>query len=325
MPTNSRLTLGQSPAGPCARRPRRHIARLAPWLLHAGLTSIALALLSPLRAGEPTEKASEAEPPRIAATRSTTVDRIAVQHASPRSASPVVDTTLIDTTLAAKKALSTCQERYAKISDYTCILLKRERHDGKLSAQSVMSMKARSRPHSIYMKFSSPNKGREAIYVKGRHNDQVVAHDVGLFKVIAGTVMLDPRGPRAMEGCRHPITEAGIGALIDTIARHWAIELTPGESKVTIHPSMTIGSRPCTMIESIHPTKQPHFLFHKVKLYIDHEYGLPVRFEAYDWPSRPGAPEPLMEEYVYVDLKLNVGLSDRDFDPNNQSYSFGRF
>jgi hypothetical protein len=53
--------------------------------------------------------------------------------------------------------------------------------------------------------------------------------------------------------------------------------------------------------------------------------GLPIRFEAYDWPKHKGAEPELAEEYTYSNLKLNVGLSDRDFDVANGAYSFGRF
>ena len=79
------------------------------------------------------------------------------------------------------------------------------------------------------------------------------------------------------------------------------------------------------MIETVHPSRQPHFLFHMVRLYVDHEHGLPIRFEAYDWPLKPGAAPELVEEYTYLDLRLNVGLGEHDFDPRNRSYSFGRF
>ncbi len=88
---------------------------------------------------------------------------------------------------------------------------------------------------------------------------------------------------------------------------------------------MRIGTHPCTMIEAIHPTKQPHYLFHMVRLYIDHEHKLPIRYEAFDWPSHPGASPELVEEYSYLDLRTNVGLGDHDFDPNSRAYSFGRF
>jgi hypothetical protein len=29
-----------------------------------------------------------------------------------------------------------------------------------------------------------------------------------------------------------------------------------------------------------------------------------------------------MEEYIYRDLKLNVGLQEKDFDPDNEEYDF---
>lgn len=230
-----------------------------------------------------------------------------------------------DPIAAAKQAIADCKTKFASVRDYTCTFFKRERIDGKLVSHHVMNMKARTSPTSIYFKFQKPNKGREAIYVAGRNSGKVLAHDVGIGKLIAGTMNLDPRGTMAMEECRHPITEAGIGALIDTVAKHWNAELKPGESQVAFDDSMRIGQHDCTMIESVHPLPHPNYLFHKVRLYIDREHGLPIRFEAYDWPKKPGAEPELMEEYTYLDLKTNVGLSNRDFDPSNTAYSFGRF
>jgi hypothetical protein len=230
-----------------------------------------------------------------------------------------------DTIMRAKAEIAACQERFRSVKDYTCTFLKRERIDGRLTAPHIMAMKARTSPNSVYVKFQQPNKGREAIFVRGRNRDRIVCHDVGLTKVLAGTMHLDPHGSMAMEENRHPVTEAGIGNLIDTVAKHWAVELTPGESVVTFHDDVKVGELRCTMIESVHPQRGPNFLFHKVKLFIDHEQGLPVRFEAFDWPKHPGAAPELVEEYSYVDLKLNVGLRDHDFDPANQQYSFGRF
>jgi Protein of unknown function (DUF1571) len=253
-------------------------------------------------------RVDRAEVPLIA-NRATAADRLASDHPVAR----------------AQQAIAECQKKYADVSDYTCTFVKRERVDGKLHAQHVMKMKARTRPKSIYFKFQTPNKGREAIYVAGRHNDKVVAHDVGLGRLIAGTMNLDPHGSTAMQANRHPVTEAGVGALIDNIVHYWALELTPQESVITFNPDMMIGPRRCTMIESVHPEREDRFLFHKVRLFIDHEQGLPIRFEAYDWPKHSGATPELVEEYSYLDLKLNVGLSEHDFDPANKSYSFGRF
>ncbi len=79
------------------------------------------------------------------------------------------------------------------------------------------------------------------------------------------------------------------------------------------------------MIETTHPREDPDFLFYQVRVYIDQELGLPIRFEAYDWPDGPDAEPVLVEEYSYTDLKVNVGLSDHDFDVSNAGYAFGRF
>ena len=149
----------------------------------------------------------------------------------------------------------------------------------------VLTMKVRSEPRSIYLKFQQPSAGREAIYIAGRNNGKVLAHDVGLNRLLAGTLHLDPNGGRAMEDCRHPISEAGIGPLLKTLETRWASELDPSESVVIFRNDQTVGSRRCTMIETTHPQQQPEFLFYRVRLFIDDEIGLPIHFEAYDWPS----------------------------------------
>jgi hypothetical protein len=272
----------------------------------------------------PSSKGTDEAPRRVA---STVGGNLSPTPAKPPAETPTPDPakTKNDPIAEALQAIAACQAQFAKVRDYTCTFYKRERIDGRMKAPAVMAMKARCQPHSIYFKFVSPNRGREAIYVAGRNRGRVVAHDVGIGKLFAGTMNLDPNGSTAMEDNRHPITEAGIGALIETVAKRWAAELTPEESQITINPGVRVGNRPATMIESGHARKRPEYLFHMVKLYIDHEHGLPIRFEAYDWPKRPGAPPELVEEYTYMNLKVNVGLAEQDFDPSNPQYAFGRF
>lgn len=249
---------------------------------------------------------------RPAATR----DRVGPAARPDAAADPITE---------AKRAIAACQARYDRLGDYTCTFFKRERlPNGRLTSQHVMLMKARTRPMGIYFKFLQPNAGREAIWAEGRFGNKAVVHDVGLGKLLAGTLHLDPRSKMAMEDCRHPINEAGLGHMIREISTRWAAEMKHGETVVTIRRDVRVGDRVCTMIESKHPERHPSYLFHKVKVYIDREHDLPIRFEAYDWPRRGGQAE-LVEEYSYVDLKLDTGLSEHDFDPNNRAYSFGRF
>jgi Protein of unknown function (DUF1571) len=314
---------GDSGGGP----ETRYYSTAAPPVDYEGPTPIQLARLGPedndrttiprTPAAQPVPPAQTHEPATLAAgpgPRSTT------PH-SPAASAPE-----LDSIVHAVKLMDDCQTRYEKVRDYTCVFYKRERMaDGRMSVQNEMHMKYRQRPASVYMKFVRPTPGREAIHVTGRNNGKAWVHDVGLGKLLAGTLSLDPSGSMAMEGCRHPITDAGIGHMISQIVEAWKLEMRRGETVVAIHPGSRVGNQTCTLIESTHPVKKPTYLFHKVKIYIDKEHGLPIRFEAYDWPKRPGLAGDLLEEYTYDKLRLNVGLTDHDFDPANKQYAFGRF
>jgi Protein of unknown function (DUF1571) len=261
--------------------------------------------------------AKPAEPPsRLAAAGNDTTTRAARKPETPPAPETPIE--------RANRIIAECQDRYQSVSDYTCTFLKRERISGKLIPAHVMTMKVRTKPQSIYLKFQQPARGREAIYIAGRHGGKVLAHDVGFNKLVAGTLALEPTSSRAMAECRHPITEAGIGPLLETISNRWAVELSPKETLVSF-ANMLVDEQHCLMIETTHPQQRPDFLFYRVRLYINKELGLPIRFEAYDWPRRRGAEPELAEEYTYRHLKLNVGLSDLDFDVANTAYSFGRF
>jgi Protein of unknown function (DUF1571) len=228
-------------------------------------------------------------------------------------------------TAKAIRIITDCQARYQTVNDYTCTFYKRERVDGHLTPLHVMTMKVRTKPQSIYLRFQRPAQGREAIYIAGRNRGKILAHDVGFNKILAGTLQIEPTSAQAMEDNRHPITEAGIGPLIETLAKRWSAELNPEDSKMAFRDDMLVGTRRCSMIESTHPHRRPHLLFHKVRVFIDQELGLPIRFEAYNWPKLPHSEAELTEEYSYSNLKLNVGLQDIDFDVANTAYSFGRF
>jgi hypothetical protein len=280
---------------------------------------------TPKPAAKTTSSTKSKEPrataPEKTASRVALAEKGAATGASGKAASTRNPEAPIDRAL---RIVGECQERYQSVNDYTCTFFKRERISGKLIPAHIMSMKVRTKPHSIYLKFQQPAQGREAIYIAGQHGGKVLAHDVGLNKLLGGTVRLEPTSARAMEDCRHPITEAGIGALLGTVKARWALELNPKDTVVAFE-DMLVGEHRCEMIETTHPEKSTRFLFHKVRLFIDKDLGLPIRFEAYDWPKRSGVQPELAEEYTYDNLKLNLGLTDADFDPANTAYSFGRF
>lgn len=294
-------------------------------LLLAGLTA--------LRADESPTDSDDLHEPIYRVTKQESLTKTATTAlVSPVSkpAVPQARHPLDDALDAATAALQKCTE---EVRDYTGVLVKRERVGGKLHEHEYMFVKVRHEsqtanaeiPFGVYLKFLRPSglKGREVIYVKGRNKGKLIAHEGGFKGRFTPSLYLDPNGTLAMMGQRYPITEIGIKRLCVKLLERGKRDRRMGPCEV-ITEQKTINRRPATRIEVTHPTKKPHLDFHIARIFVDNEFGIPVRYEAYDWPRVPGAApteNELIEEYTYVQLKFNVGLTDLDFDPKNPKYN----
>ena len=95
-----------------------------------------------------------------------------------------------------------------------------------------------------------------------------------------------------------------------------------GECEVKFFEGAKINDRSCTCIQVVHPVPRRNFLFHVARIFVDDELNLPVRYEAYDWPKNPDDGPQLSEEYTYLNIKVNNGFTDLDFDVANSNYQF---
>jgi hypothetical protein len=211
----------------------------------------------------------------------------------------------------------------ANIQDYSATLVKRERIGNVLGDSEYMFVKVRQKPFSVYTYFLSPDKkkGQEAIYVEGKNGGNIVGHGVGIQKMV-GTVRLNPLSHFAMKDNRYPITEIGLFNLTNKLIEIGEKDMLKGECEVKSAPGAKIKDRPCTLIEVVHPVPRRDFLFHKARVFYDDQLKIITRYEAYDWPAQPGGKPQLTEEYTYVDLKINNGFTDADFDENNPAYGY---
>ncbi len=164
--------------------------------------------------------------------------------------------------------------------------------------------------------------GREVIYVAGQNDGNLIAHEAKGLKALVGAVNLKPNSPMAMHGNRYPITELGILNLTKRLVEVGESDRKFGECEVQEYPNAKINNRTCTCIQVKHPIPRKNFRYHLARIYIDDELNVPIRFEAYDWPKEEGGQPLLLEEYTYVNVKLNAGLTDADFDPRNANYKF---
>jgi hypothetical protein len=206
------------------------------------------------------------------------------------------------------------------LNDYSAILVKRERIRGQLGGFESMSVKIRHRPFSVYVNFLGPAnlQGQEVIYNEGQNNGKLRAHKAHL----AGTVSLDPEGLFAMNGRHYPLTEIGLSNLVRRLIEVGDEDVHRDECEVTYLRGAKVNKRLCTVIQVVHPVPRDYFRFHLARIFIDDELRLPIRYEAHDWPRETGGPPELIEEYTYLDLKLNNGFTDEDFSTHNPNYHF---
>ncbi len=210
------------------------------------------------------------------------------------------------------------QAALQSVKDYSATFSKKE-IVGKKLIEQTMQIKMRQKPFSVYLKFATPHKGREVIYVDGLNKGKLLAHGTG-FQKIVGTLKLKPSSNLVMKENRYPITQIGIEKMLNAVVAIW--EKQASNSQVRYFPKAKIGKTSVRVIEVTHAKKTTTTpQFHMTRLYIDNQTQLPIRVQQYGFPKSGGKP-PLIEQYTYSNVKTNIGLASRDFDPKNPGYDY---
>lgn len=204
---------------------------------------------------------------------------------------------------------------YARIDDYVAIFHKQERVEGRLLPEETILFKFQ-KPFKVYMNWiGEPLNGAEALYVEGKNDNKLVAHRGGLLGIM--TLVLDPRASLAMQGNRHPITEAGFGFIIEEMRLNLDRALQHGEFELIQISDATFDGRPATVVEGkFSPHERRKYYTSRMVIHIDKELLLPVANSFYD---ELGV---LFEKYTFTDVKLNPRLTVMDFSRYNEAYRF---
>ena len=221
---------------------------------------------------------------------------------------------------AGLKMARASREALGEIKDYAADFYKQEVVGREVISQQ-MQIKIREEPFSVYIRFVKPHAGREVIYVEGQNDGNLLVHLTGLT-ALAGTLQLKPDSSKVLEENRYPFTMAGMRNLVETLVEQWESELLLKGVSVRMYPNAKVGSTECRVFESSYPAPQKGVKFHMTRLYIDKSNGLPARVEQFGFPTTTGAAAPIIEQYTFLDVKTNVGLSDIDFDEKNSKYDF---
>lgn len=195
---------------------------------------------------------------------------------------------------------------YERVDDYICVYEKIEKAISKGEEQKIrLSFR---KPFDVRMDWLD-TQGRvtqTAIYRPGFNDGKVLARENGLFGSLAGTLKLDPNESLALSESRHPITEVGIGKIIERaehdatnprIASHFdGEELLDGRPAYKFEFTATDNGAVGGLSEA-----------RKASLWIDRELKLPTKLELYDGANV------LLESHRFKGIRVNQKLGNKIF------------
>ncbi|TNE85690.1 MAG: DUF1571 domain-containing protein [Deltaproteobacteria bacterium] len=223
---------------------------------------------------------------------------------------PTADDAAAQSFADALRAMNSVAEN---LTDATFTMHKREWVDGGQGSWSVMEVKFRQ-PEDAYLHFvDGPNAGRMVLWKGPDWNNGKFRVDPGRFIPV---MSLDPNGSLAMRGNRHNIRELPPTVLIEKITRD-ALKVNDSP---TFKPNVTdlgttdVRGESSQCWEAVLPKEEDKsFYATKVRMCVNPKTNMVNSMRI--WDHEDGEMR-LVEQYDYVDFKINPGLSDQDFDPD---------
>lgn len=194
-------------------------------------------------------------------------------------------------TAAAPIAWSEVVAAYARVHDYTCLYEKEER---AISNGEPQTMRLYFRK-PLDVKLEWLNKKGDvdqiAVYRHGMNGGKLLARKGG-FGSVLGTMTLDPTDRRALADSKHPITEVGLGTIIERGSR----DIRDGRLAPSSPTEQAMAGR-----------QTYRFDLGATQIWIDPELKLPIQVEIHDGAGG------LMERHRFTKIRVNPGLTDQVF------------
>lgn len=260
-------------------------------------------------------------------------------------------------TPSAAELMSEAMKTIKAVDSYTGEFIKRERIKDDFDAEHTFYKF--KRPFKVYMKYIDPHPGQEVLYVRGENDNEIKAHK-GSFPDI--TVNLSPYGRAAMKGSHQPIMTFGLEVAIKIMTRIRKQAEAAGLDVYKVSDGGTAYGEPVWKIEAKLPSTGrtvkakddenlwqfakrvgqdmyvilhhnpdikspkdidegddvfvPDFYASRLEYMIGKNTKMLRREASWDHKGQT------YERYEYPVLKLNAGLTDKDFDPDNEEYDF---
>jgi len=216
------------------------------------------------------------------------------------------------------RVIAQMQAAATQLRDATYLFHKQEYANGRQQPAERIAVKYRA-PNDIYMQWLAPShKGRELLFRPGWNDDRL--------RISPGrwlpTINLNPRGRLAMRGNRHSIYQLPFPTIIANFV----------DSAALIRANPALRAHTTDLGEQRHfgesghcyrlllpNDREPRLYAAEVMLCVSRRTGLPLRIQA--WDVEDGRLRQV-EDYGYENVRINKGLTDLDFDPENSEYGF---
>jgi hypothetical protein len=224
---------------------------------------------------------------------------------------PVVESVSPDPAVNLRRLLKAAESETANLDSYICRMTRREVVNGSAKPEELIRFMCRKQPFSIYFRWiGKESNGREVVYVKGKYENKL--H----IRMSPGSppMALAPDSFLVKRSSRHPITEAGVCAIVEMFAGAVAA-FDKGQ-----HPLRYLGvvKRPDfdegTLLEGVEedlaPGADPNLpRGGKRQLYFNSANHLPALVITRDERGQE------VEYYRFDRFQSRVKLDDKDFDP----------
>lgn len=212
-----------------------------------------------------------------------------------------------------QKFLQYCLDYYNRtVQDFTCIFIKKELLGGKMSKTQKMSVKFRDKPFSVFVKWElNPIVASKILYIKGQNDNKMLVQPSGWAGLLVwGHVVRPINSPDTYKTSQKTIDQFGFKNILMMVIKTNKMATKHGDINIKYVGDSKIGNSKTYVIERI-ISKNSKQTVAKLILHIDKKNLLPIAVYCYDRSQK------LTAKYISLDVKINVGLTDKHFTPKN--------
>lgn len=211
-------------------------------------------------------------------------------------------------------------QRYQKsVSDYQCTFTKQERIDGKLGQEQQLQVRFREMPFSVLMEWTrNPGDAKRVLYVQGQwRNDDgedlaKIEPQGAIARLLVRSVTLPINGAAARSQSRRTIDQFGFGNALKLIIDYAAAAVRSGQGSLTYAGEGNVDGRATWILKRTLPYTADGGAWpdRVLIVHIDREWLLPIACYTY----ADDAQQVMLAKYEFSNVRLNTGLTARDFD-----------